>query len=117
MALDTVADYVTRSRGLLQDTVVPYRYSDSDMVDALNDGIQEARRIRPDLFLSTFRTTLPSYLSSSLSTAVTIDQQYRMAFVYYMCGQMQMRDQEDVTDTRAIAFLNKFSGQLVNAQG
>lgn len=117
MALDTVADYIARSRSLLQDSVVSYRYSDDDIVEALNDGIMEARRIRPDLFLSTFRTTLPVYSSGSTGVTVVIDQQYRMAFVYYICGQMQLRDQEDVTDTRAIAFLNKFSGQLTTTQG
>lgn len=112
MALDTVQDYIDKSRALLQDAVIPYRYSDADMMDALNQGIMESRRIRPDITLASFRLTLPEYLT--VGSTVAIDPQYRMAFVYYICGQMQLSDQEDVQDTRAIAFLNKFTGQLTS---
>ena len=50
MALDTVQDYVSAARVLLQDTVAPYRYSDADMIAELNLAILEAKRVRPDLF-------------------------------------------------------------------
>lgn len=116
-ALATVADYIAKSRTLLQDKVEPYRYSDSDLVDALNQGIQESRKTRPDLWLSKFRTGLPQYSTAALSTAVDIDEMYRMAFVYYMCGQAQLSDQEDTQDQRAMAFLGKFSTALSPAGG
>lgn len=109
MALDTVADYIAKSRTLLLDEVAPYRYSDADLVESLNEGIQESRRTRPDLWLSKFRSGLPQYSTAALSAAVDIDEMYRMAFVYYMCGQAQLSDQEDTQDSRAMAFLGKFS--------
>lgn len=117
MALNTVADYVARSRVLLQDQIEPFRYPDTDLVENLNDAIMEARRIRPDLFLATFRTSLPTYSASTQSATVDMDPMYRMTLVYYMAGQSQLNDQEDVDDQRAIAFLSKFSGQLMNLQG
>lgn len=117
MALDTVQDYIDRARVLLLDTYNgPYRYSDDELVENLNMGILEARRLRPELFQDYFRTSLPDYSSASMSTAVTIDPQYRMAFVYYICGQAQLRDDENVQDSRAVTFLNKFTSQMLTIQ-
>lgn len=114
MALDTVQDYVDRARVLLLDQVEPYRYSTSDLVEALNMGVMEARRLRPDLFKSFFRSTLPDFSTTSLTDAVSIDPQYRAAFVYYICGQAQLRDDENVQDSRAALFLNKFTSQMLS---
>lgn len=116
MALDTVADYVTQARTLLLDEIEPYRYPTADLVDALNNGILEARRLRPDLFLAYFNTSLPSYSASSLSTSVFVDPQYRMSFVYYIVGQAQLRDDEPNQDTRASAFMSKFIAQMISIQ-
>lgn len=110
MALDTVADYVTRARVLLEDKVAPYRYPDDDLVQALSLGVLEARRMRPDLFLG--RTAaLPSFTANN-SDAVDIDPMYRTAFLYYVVGHAQLRDAEDTQDARAAVFLNKFISQL-----
>lgn len=114
MALDTVQDYIDRARVLLLDTVEPYRYPDIDLVEALNMGILEARRLRADLFKSYFRTTLPDYTTGDLTAEVDIDPMYRMAFVYYVCGSAQLRDDENNQDSRAVTFLNKFTAQLLS---
>lgn len=117
MALDTVQDYVDRARTLLLDTYSgAYRYSTEDLVEALNMGILEARRLRPDLMQSYFRSTLPDFSATALTDAVSIDPQYRVAFVYYMCGQAQLRDDENVQDSRAVTFLNKFTSQMLTIQ-
>lgn len=117
-ALGTVQDYVDRARTLLLDTVEPYRYPTADYVEALNMGVLEARRIRPDLFRSFFRAAagLPEYDAGTLGADVAIDQQYRVSFVYYIVGQIQLRDEEDVQDARAAAFMNKFTSQLLSVQ-
>jgi hypothetical protein len=36
-----------------------------------------------------------------------------VAFVYYICGQAQLRDDENVQDSRAVTFLNKFTSQML----
>jgi hypothetical protein len=114
MALDTVQDYIDRARVLLLDQVPPYRYSEVDLVENLNMGVLEARRLRPDLLKSYFRSSLPDFSTSSMAAAVNIDPQYRVAFVYYICGMSQLRDDENVQDSRAVTFLNKFTAQLLS---
>ena len=113
MALDTVADYLSSARVLLQDTVPEYRYSDAELVNNLNMGLLEVRRLRPDLLKSYFRTTIPTYSSSSTSTAVDMSPGYRVALLYYICGQAQLRDDENTQDARATVFLNKFTAQML----
>src|SRR4051812_34409102 len=103
--LDTVADYVREVRTLLQDQVAPYRYTDPELLSALNMGILAARAKRADLFLN--RVT-PSF-SSVDATPFVMDEQYRLAFIYFMVGHAQLRDEEDTADQRAGAFLNKFT--------
>jgi hypothetical protein len=116
MALDTVQDYIDRARVLLLDQNEPYRYPTLDLVEALNMGILEARRLRPDLLRAYLNTSLPDFSTSAMSAAVPIDPMYRVAFVYYICGQAQLRDEENTQDTRAAAFLNKFMSQMITIQ-
>lgn len=112
-ALDLVSDYLTQARVLLQDSISPYRYSDAELIANLNLGITEARRIRADLFVGRY-DALPFYTSTT--NAVVIDAMYRVPFVYYIVGMAQLRDEEDVTDARASALLNKFVAQLLGTK-
>lgn len=119
MALDTVTDYATEARRLLQDQVAPYRYPDADLVMALNIAITVARAKRADLFLGDGTTTLFQSLPvfTAVNTdAVPIEHHYRMPFVMFVVGYLQLRDQEDTNDSRAAALLNKFSAMLSKAQ-
>lgn len=113
MALDTVGDFVARARTLLQDVVAPYRYADDEMIAALNEACMEAKRIRPDLFLRTFGLTIPTFTASVNTVAGKIPQEFAPSFVYYIVGNMQLRDEEDTQDARATIFLNKFVAQLM----
>lgn len=108
-ALDTVAKMIADARALLQDTYTPYRYSEADLIRVLNSAVLEARRLRPDLFLPAY--TLPEFSVAGDSTA-SIEAMYRPAFVYYMVGKAQLRDDEVDQDSRATVFLNKFVAQL-----
>ena len=113
-ALETVAQYIKEARRLLLDEIVPYRYPEADLVDALNIGFLETKRIRADLFLPVF--TIPYFDSSgTIDTAakVPMDPMYRSTLVYYMVGRMQLRDDEPTVDQRAGAFLQKFEQQLL----
>jgi hypothetical protein len=111
MALATVEDLVTTARVLLQDRVEPYRYSTAELLVALSMGMLEARRLRPDLFRATPDET-PDYDTLD-DTEIEIDQQYRPALLYYVVGHAHLRDEEDTSDARASAFLQKFTAQLL----
>ena len=59
----TLGDLLSAARTLLNDTDntnPAYRYSNAQLLEALNDAFLEARAKRPDLFLGTFglRATL-----------------------------------------------------------
>jgi len=91
-----------------------YRYQDTEIVSALNDALMEARRLRPDLFLTSSPVTFtPPAFTNNDNTPVMIDFQYRMPIVTYMAGMIQLRDMEDVQDNRATQFLAMFKQQLV----
>jgi GDP-D-mannose dehydratase len=117
MALDTVEDYVDYARTLLQDEEpTAYRYSTASIVTALNLGILEMRRLRADILSAFFRENLPSFDADELDEEVPIDPQYRTALIYYICGQVQLRDEEITQDARASIFLNKFVAQMLTIQ-
>lgn len=113
MALETVANYISEARFLMQDLVVPYRYSDAQIVSALNIAVNEAFRVRPDLYQAYYETVLPSYSAASPLVVVDVDRSYRMAFLYFVVGYCQLSDQEDTTDARSSQFINKFTSQLL----
>lgn len=114
MALEDVGDYVDSARVLLQDTVTPYRYSDVELVAALNFGFAEVIRVRPDICFKLLRTTLPDFVPASLSAVVEIDVRYRTALLYFVVGHAQLRDEEDVQGERAAALINAFVSRLVS---
>jgi hypothetical protein len=112
VALSTTSDYGAAARILLQDQTAPLRYPDTDLALALSIALEEAHRLRPDLFLGI--TSVPTYTALD-TTAVTMDERYRMALVYYIAGWTQMRDDEYTQDGRAGVFLQKFVAILTGA--
>lgn len=110
MSYDTVNDYITDVRVLLQDQVVPFRYQDAELVVALNAALLETRRLRADLFIG-FLEEIPQY-SANDDTVVPIEQPFRLAIVYGICGHALARDQEDIQDTRAAMFMSTFRTML-----
>ncbi len=108
-AYDTVGKIIDAARILLQDTRAgAYRYDDPSLILHLQDAILEARRIRPDLFLPNY--TIPEV--TARADAFTLETMYRPAFVYYVAGKAQLRDDETGQDGRATVLLNKFVAQL-----
>ena len=112
--LDTIDDYIDDGRILLQDTIQPYRYSDDSLVIAMNVTLLEGRRLRPDLFVY---SKLPNdqqvqHFQSKDGTKVQMEQQFRLAFLHGMVGHALERDQEDIQDERAQAFLSIFNAIL-----
>jgi len=113
--LDTVQKFVDQARVLLQDQTVPYRYSDASLLQAINLGILEIRRVRPDVFLADF-TAIPSYTAVD-STAIALDIQYRPALLYFLVGYTEVTNVEEGQDARGSALMDRFMGQLVSVGG
>lgn len=112
--LETVADYVSDARTLLLDKISPYRYDDASLMTAINVTLLEARRIRPDLFV--FCGPRVQHFTEDDITAKTIvkmEEQFRLAILHGLVGHAIERDQEDVQDARATAFLTIMSNILI----
>jgi hypothetical protein len=113
----TIAGCVLEARALLQDTdsTDGYRYSDQDMIDAFNDAMAETRSKRPDFFLDIGLRTPPTfYTTAHLNNVVPfpLDVQVYSAFVYYLTGRAELREDEYTEDGRAVAMMNKFVSQI-----
>lgn len=110
MALETVDKYVSFIREILQDEKdTPYRYSDASIVRALSFSLPEAKKLRPDLFLG---VTIPTFTVND-TTVVPMDEMYRLALAYFCIGMMQLRDDEEVQDQRAAAFMQMATAKLL----
>lgn len=109
--LDSVQDYIEQARIELQDTVSPYRYTDDELIAALNLTLMETRRIRPDLFVYKGTDAVPVYLKND-TTKVRMELPFRLALLYGLMGYAISRDQEDVQDSRGTAFMATFASML-----
>jgi len=133
MALQTVGGYVRDVRILLQDRIVPYRYSTKSIVRALNIILMEVRRLRPDLMAPQYLDNVPDYdwdndLNVEPGTDnddddnpvwsewVPLEQQFRPAIVLGIAGYTMRRDQEDIEDERATGHIQSFENMLTEAK-
>lgn len=107
------SDLINQIRILLQDTESSsYRYSTPSIVANINMGLLEMFRIRPDIFLET-SYQIPAFDPSNLNVVWPLELQWVPPVVYYAVGMTQIRDDEGTQDTRAAAFLQKFTSILV----
>jgi hypothetical protein len=137
---NTVTAYVYSARNRMQDRVAPYRYTDDQIVDALNVALQETQRIRPDIFLdlkyqqkikpndlddgfiSTYYSTSDividgngNYIPSE-GALVPIPSAYNDPIIWYMGAHLQFLDTDDTEDQRGVAFLTKFAQRMTQPQ-
>lgn len=113
--LDTVEDYVAAARRLLQDKRQPYRYTDDAIVDALNNALGEAKRLRADFFVR-MDGRVPHFTADSEGAYVPIERQFRLGFVHGIVWQVYEQDQEDVNDERAATYMASFQAVLTGIQ-
>lgn len=125
MQLFQVSDYIAETRVMLQDTVnSPFRYSDDNILMALNQCMGEIARLRPDILMDVkYQTRLnpqyrlsdnipPTYTSANENAVVPVPGQYKLAVLQFMCGMTQIIDTEDTTDARATGFMSMFAKSL-----
>lgn len=114
--LDNVGSLVEQVRTLLQDTdnsSGQYRYSTDSIIVALNQCYMELFRIRPDLFIeNSFK--VPKFSVGGFDAPLVIEEQYIPPVIYYVVGMIQVRDDEQNQDGRALTFLKVFQNAVVN---
>jgi hypothetical protein len=123
------------SRILLNDTVEPYRYTDSSLLAILNRGLQELARLRPDAFWDLFSVDdviVPEIVTLDadpddnpdeadptedgqigLSADFNIPMQFHGPLVYWTTGNAEIIDDEHVDDNRVSALIVQFKTQVL----
>lgn len=118
MAL-TIGGLLTEARALLQDASSvdgSTRYSDDDLIAAFNDAMLQARVKRPDAFLDIgMQTAVTQYTTGNLATAFPLDPIFYPAFLFYVVGRSELREDTFSDDSRAVTLMNKFVAQLLQA--
>ena len=116
--LETITDYINDCRTLLLDRTEPYRYDDDSLVTAMNVTLLEARRIRADIFIYNRLVNgskVPSFQGNDGSILI-MEEQFRLAILHGMMGHALQRDQEDIQDERAGAYMKIFSDMLLGVR-
>lgn len=114
----TIGGLLTEARGLLSDTTAGgtvVRYADTDLIAAFNDALVQARAKRPDLFLDIgLRNPVPQYaMPADAATAFPLDYGFYPAFLFYVVGRSELREDTFSDDNRAVTMMNKFISQLM----
>jgi hypothetical protein len=91
------------------------RFSDADLIAAFNDALLQTRAKRPDAFLDMgLRNTVPQYdAAADAATTFPLDPIYYPAFLFYIVGRCELREDTFADDGRAVTLLNKFASQLL----
>lgn len=114
----TIGDAVTEVRQLVQDTrESSYRHSTDKIIGYLNNAFNDARRLRPDLFLGSAVASVwdpvPLITIADFNSPFPLDPQYFSAVVQYTAGWLDLADDEFSTGGRAVLLLQRYAIQLV----
>lgn len=107
--MTTFSQLISSARVVLNDAAGT-RYTDSQMIEYANDGLIEIYRIRPDLRLGNYTTSLSSFTSSD---TVPISDTYSMFLKDYLVFRGGLREDEQSSDIRSTAFYARFKNGLI----
>lgn len=108
----TVGQVVDAARVIVQDATPPYRFDTRTIAGYVSEAIGEARRVRPDLFLTTLRNALPVYTEADLAQAIPMPDAYFSQIVNYVAGRIDLREDAFAQDGRAITLIQAFGVSL-----
>ena len=112
MAFQSVSDYVTEIQALSQDTDGT-RYSQARYIAALNSGLAEGYRLRPDFFRGL--SAPPAYTIGDMPTTVNWPASYALSLILYCTGHLELTDAQGNEDSRAAALMTAFVQKLTKA--
>ena len=122
----TYQELIGEARDLLQDSVLPNRFTDQFLTDQLNRGLQDIGRIRPDAYYNLFNQNnlnVPEVLISGTPTTgtteilwtedVQVELQFYTPLVVYVVGSAELTDDEYTLDNRAGLLLSQFHSSII----
>ena len=108
--MSTLQSIVDDARVLLNDAD-KNRYADTLLLKYANEALGEAKRIRPDLFIGTFKTALSAY---ALTDSSPLTLEYEAYIKDYVIARANSQDDEYSIDGRASAFMQRFKTGLMS---
>ena len=110
MAHRSIDDLLNEARGILHDRdSTGYRYSDADLVAALNMALDTLYSQRPDAFVGQF-SALPHFVEADLGlgtpTDFPVDAIFYSPCVMFVVGWAEIREEEYAETGRAATFLS-----------
>ena len=107
----TPADVIVEVRKLIQDTLAPYRYSDTDLLGYVNQVLKRVALFRPDLFgsITTVSTTADTPIQTLPSGAI------RLIDIFQVVGGNAVTEVDRETLSRTLpGWMAEASGTPVN---
>lgn len=112
----TSADLYLQVRDLLQDTRTPYRHHDTKLERFYGNALNEALRIRPDLFQSVGYQVSVNAVRANMNYPFPIDEQYFAPVVDYIVGIIESGDDEFSLEGRAMQSMKSFRAALLGVE-
>jgi hypothetical protein len=103
-----ISEVITLARDPLNDATGD-RYTDAQLLQFCRQGLNEARRLRPDLFVGKFSVNLAALVAAD---ALPIPDEFAQAIADFITGRAELRDDEHVNSGRAVALAKLFSQAL-----
>lgn len=100
---------ITRVRETVQDKTGD-RYKDDRIIGAINLGVLDTRRGRPDLFIGRYDEPTPQYATST--DEFNLPEIMIPPIITYAVGWIEMSDDEYTEDGRAITMMKKYASDL-----
>jgi hypothetical protein len=115
----TVLDAILRVQELLQDdppTGSPpgtsgTRYPVEELLGYMIDAIDQARSVRPDLFIGQYASTVDTV---ALGDPFPLPAQLFNGACYFIAGNAELRDDEFAVDGRAMTLKESYTKKLVS---
>jgi hypothetical protein len=93
-----------------------YRYPDEMLLNALNRGLQDLSRMRPDAFFTQFVNNdlnVPEITELNWGDPMTIDLGFMPPLVMYVQAQAEYSEDDYVTDGRAAGHMTIFKSYVM----
>jgi hypothetical protein len=110
----TFQQIIDEARVILNDQVIDSntvtRYTEAQLLGYIRQAVIEARRVRPDLFMSNLTAAFPPF---AVTDTVPVPEEYHLCLSDYAAHRAELRDDEFAVDGRASTLFQKFKSGLM----
>lgn len=106
----TVQDAINRVQELLQDKTGE-RYPVTELLLYVVEAVDQARSVRPDLFIGAYATPVETVVPSD---PFPLPAQLFNGACYFIAGNAELRDDEFAVDGRAMTLKDSYTKKLIS---